>query len=224
MKTINTIAAHLLLLAYPIYAANVSPPPAATPETVYSTAVGKSAVDVIEYFEGQEPTTSADFFTLALAHYSRADFQRALGLATQAFAIETKPSARSVCIQLIAECHGALGQYALASEAALLGVHQNPDSKELAALRLAYTHEAKDALGEMAARDHLAHLDSTFAKNPKIAVGTVILIYLAAKIVIALLVRTADPETQVHIRDSLHSMAEMAKSAEIFSQVLMKWK
>src|SRR6266404_9614647 len=148
MKIIYGIAAYLLVLGFPICTAKALPAPPSDPEGLYSNKVGKSPEEVIDHFEQYTPATSADFFTLALAHYAKADFGRALDLANRALALQSDPRARSVCFALIAECHGALGQYDLAGEAALHGLRLGSGDKKvekaLAALRYAYATQAKD--------------------------------------------------------------------------------
>ena len=106
------IAAIILLFAYPFYLAEAAvPSPLGDAEALYSTAVGKSSQEVIDHYERQEATTSADLFTLALAHYTRADFLQALDLANRALALQPDPKGRSTCFNLVAQCHEALGHF-----------------------------------------------------------------------------------------------------------------
>ena len=190
MKIIYAIAAYLLVLVFPVCTAKALPPPASDPEGLYSNKVGKSPEEVIRHYEQQAPTTSADFFTLALAHYAKADFPRALDLANRALPLQSDPSAQAVCLVLIAECHGGLGQYDLAAEAALHGLRLGPSDKNvekaLAALRYAYTTQAKDDVAAEAAKVHLMQLDPNFQRHPTIdwvKAGKVVVAMVIAAIV-----------------------------------------
>jgi tetratricopeptide (TPR) repeat protein len=226
MKISHTIAAHLLVLAFSICTSKALPPPPTDPEALYSNKVGKSPEEVIRHYEQQAPTTGADFFTLALAHYAKADFQRALDLANGALSLQSDPVARAICFYVIVESHGALGQNDLAAEAALQGLRtkcgNNKLEKELAALRFAYATEAGDELAARAAKEHLMQLDPSFNREPTVdpITGTIIVIiityavYCLTKVVIA---KIASPEGAATIGESLRSPLEAGNLAGLIS-------
>jgi tetratricopeptide (TPR) repeat protein len=233
MKITHTIAAHLLVLAFPICTAKAQPSPTSNvaPDDLYAQSVGESPEAVIDYYERHAPTTSADFFTLALARYATADFGRALDLANRALSLQSDPRAQSVCFVLIAECHGALGQYDLAGEAALHGLRLGPSDKKvekaLAALRYAYATQAKDDLAAEAAKEHLMQLDADFAKHPTmepftmciILVGIVCVTYIVGLIAQH---KAQDPETRRTIGDSLKYLLIFATAAASLIKELPK--
>jgi tetratricopeptide (TPR) repeat protein len=228
MKIIYAIAAHLLVLALPICTAKALPSPSPDPEGLYANKVGKSPEEVMRHYEQQAPTASADFFTLALAYYAKADFPRALDLANRALALQSVPLAQAVCFFVIAECHGALGQYDLAAEAALQGVRtkcgNNKLEKELAALRFAYATEAGNELQARAAKDHLKHLDANFDSKPTVDPVTLILIVYAATYTVYCLTKAViakfaskDPEAARKVGDSLQPPLEAGKLAGLLA-------
>jgi tetratricopeptide (TPR) repeat protein len=231
VKITHTIAAHLLVLAFPICTAKALPPPSPDPEGLYSNQVGKSPAEVIDHYEQHAPATSADFFTLALAHYATADFSRALDLANRALALQSDPVARSVCFALIAECHGALGQYNLAAEAALQGLRLKCGNKELnrelAALRYAYATQAKDDLAVEAAKEHLMQLDSNFARHPTmepITIGLVVIVIVCATVIVMLrdVRKEQDPEIRKLIAKSLERFLIFATAAALLMTKVAK--
>lgn len=223
MKRTHTIAAHILILAFPICTSKGLPASSADPQKLYLESVGKSPEEVIHRYEQQAPKTNSDLFALALAYYAKADFERALDLANQALALQSESLPRSVCFYVIAESHGALGHYNLAAEAALQGSRlncgNNEFDKKLATLRLVYAREAGDELGARAAKNHLMQLDPTFDREPTVDPLTAILIVYAATYTVYCLTKTIiaaisqNPEARTRIAESLQPPLSAAKVA-----------
>lgn len=221
-STLHIVAAHLLLFAYPAFAVEATTPNS-SPADVYGKSLGKTPLQAIEQFEIKEPANGADFFTLALAYYAKADFRLALDSANRALPLSGDDKGKALCFELIAQCHGALKDYDLAADAALRGQRLNSQSKEMAALRLAYTKEAKDALGEIAAQESLMQLDPEFQKEPKcdpvtglvIIVGIVCATYFSSVVQIA---NAKDPQVAKILAESLNNLLDLAKPEHLLTR------
>lgn len=229
-KHFSVITALVTLITFSVYAAQnpATPdqrPVQPDPTSIYTESTGLAPGSVIEYYKQHEPNTKADYFTLATAYYAKFDFERALDFANRALSLAPDETAKSICCQLVAQCHGALGHYSLAQEAAISGSRHNPHSAELAALRIAYAHQDGDGLAEASARDHLMQLDPNFAKSPKcdpITAGVIIVALVCATYtcVVHLLLTEGNktPEVAKVIADSLKDLLHLAAPANLLGK------
>ncbi len=203
MKPIHAFAAYLLLVAYPVWVVAEQAPSSPSAADIYTSKLNRKPDQVIAAYDVQDPVKCADYVTLALAHYAGAkgdaDFQMALDAANRAFPLAENIEAKAMCLELIAQCHGALGHYDMALRAALQGTRLSPRSKELASLRFAYAHKVGDVLAEDTAKEHLMQVDPSFAKHPTCdpVTGCIIVISILCATGLAVAVTAAnakDPE------------------------------
>ena len=192
--------------------------PVSQPAKAYREVYGLLPSDIIVNWEDFSVRPAADYFKLALAEYATMDFDHALGSAHSAYALCETAKAKAVCCDLIAQCYGAKGQYALAAEAALKGLRHFPQSKELAALRVAYNAKLGDKLNLMIAEAHLMQLDPSYQKNPKMelitaAVIVVGMICLSAVATEAIAASAPDPEVGQTIARSVTDLYKFGQSA-----------
>lgn len=217
----SVITGLITLITFSLYAAQSPAKP--DPASLYSKATGAPPNQVIEYYNRHDTTTTTDHFTLATAYYANCDFLRALDSANRALSGATDETAKSICYQLVAQCHGALGNYNLALESAVSGSRRNPHSAELAALRIAYAHQDGDKLAEAAASDHLMRLDPNYARSPKcdpITAGVIVVAIVCATYtcVVKSLVDAKNPEVAKAIVGSLKDLLQIASPKHLLKE------
>ena len=220
-KHLSVMTALVTLVTFSLYA--VPNPAGSDPASTYAKSSGATPDQVIEHFMAREPNTGSDHFTLATAYYAKFNFVRALDSANRALSTAPDETAKSVCSQLVAQCHGALGHYTLAQEAAISGSRYNPRSAELAALRIAYARLDGDAIAEAAASEHLMQIDPNYAKSPKcdpVTAGVIIVaIVCAAYTSVAKIAADAkDPVVGKVIADSLSDLLRIAFPANLMKK------
>ena len=105
-------------------------------------------------------------FELSVSLFGSGQFSEALLVGRMGLGRTRGPRERSMFYLIIAQCHGALGNYRSAGEAALEGQRLEPLSKELAALRLAYFTKVDDKAQVQAAADTLAQIIPGAGEQP----------------------------------------------------------
>ena len=130
------------------------------------------------------PLDAEELFVLSLAHLRQGGFPEALATARLTLGMvtnsETAGQEKAALYAVIAQCHGAMGNFKQASDAALEGQRWNPTSRELAALRLAYCTKAGEPEQIEAARDAMAQVIAS-GQKVELTVGTIIVVVSVAK-------------------------------------------
>ncbi len=211
------VATTWLVLATYALAAKELPRPGSLPSNAFREAYGVLPADIIVNWDDDEAHTAAEYFKLALAEYATMDFDHAMGSAFSAVALCKTAKEKAVCLDLIAQCYGAKGQYDLAAESALKGLRRFPQSKELAALRVVYNEKSNDKLNMMIAQKHLMQLDPGYQKNPKMELITaaVIIVGIICTTAIAnqaIAASTPDPEVGKAIAQSVTGLYNFGQS------------
>lgn len=167
------------LMGYTAVAAQEAPRAALPPPAEQQSSLLKIAET--------RPLSADEQFVLSLAHLRQGAFPEALATARLTLGMvtnkETGASEKAAVYAVIAQCHGAMGNFRLAAEAALEGHRLNPTSKELGALRLAYWTKAGNPEQIEAAKDAMNQLVAA-GQKVELTVGTIIVVVTVAKPVI----------------------------------------
>lgn len=225
LKPVWKITAIALCIAFPVIA--VTPP--ATTSLVIAGSAGSTADDVIDRYSKTEPRSAEDYFTLAVAQFGKTSVKEALESANRALPLFADAEKKALCYQLIAQCYGALGDYKLAARAATDGQQVLPDSRDLAALRVAYFKQMGDELNFTIASEHLMRLDPVYRKDPKCdpVTGAIIIVGLICMTVIAVknldsIDKAQDAETRQNLAKAFEHIWGLAFSLAMLSTPLPK--
>ena len=176
---------------------------------------GAPSQDVIKHYDKYDPTTAQDLFTLALAYFSSGQFRESINFANQAIGRlpETDKQQKALCFQLVSQAHGALGEYALAAKAATDGQRLDPDSKELASLRVGYYQKTGDKVNELIANDNLMLLDPLYGKQPKcepLTTGIIVTGVVAVYVLYIIHSDKTDPEVKRILAEAFNNLTKTA--------------
>jgi hypothetical protein len=153
-------------------------------------------------------------FELSVSLFGCGAFSEALLVGRMGLGRTQDTRERGLFHMMIAQCHGALGDYRSAGEAALAGQRLQPLSKELAALRFAYFTKVEDKAQAQAAADTLAQLIPGAGQDEQpIATiqGVICLVKLVARAIQAGMAiyevgKRAWPEVEPHVKEIAHTV------------------
>ena len=170
----------------------------------------ESCQAVIDQCEINPPENPSQCFSLALAYFGSGNFRKAVDWANRAIPGFPERKQKSICYHLIAQSYGALGEYEYAAEAAKDGQRCDPESIELACLRMEYCEQINDSLDYKIAEEHLKRLDPTFKKDPK-SFGPIIIIITVSTIVRVLLKYAHDdPKVNQYFDEAYFTLLRLA--------------
>ncbi len=183
---------------------------------------GAQPQDVLRHYDRYDPSTAQDLFTLALAYFSSGQFRESINLANQAIGKlpETDRQQKALCFQLISQAHGALGEYALAAKAATDGQRLDPDSKDLASLRVGYYQKTGDKVNELIANDNLMYLDPQHGKQPKcepITAGIIVTGAVAIYVLYLVHSDATDPEVKRILAEAFNNLTKTANNLSMIA-------
>ena len=139
---------------------------AAEPLIVYEGKTAIESRDFLTELSTRRPLTANEEFYLGASLFANRQFNEAILTASQAMGLTPEPRLKAALYVLVSESHAALGHFDEAAKAAKAGQRLDPNSKELAALRIAYFDKTGNQAEKQAATDHLRKLDPNFDRNP----------------------------------------------------------
>lgn len=156
LKLVLTLTCALALSTLPLVAAETPVLQTAAPQTAQHFAQTRDRL----LTKAQSTALNGDdHFSLATSLLGLGQFGEALVVARLGLGLTQDPVEKGVFYMVIAQCHGARGDYDDAAAAALEGQRVDPLSKDLAALRFAYFTKHGDQAQTKAAEDTLKQLD-----------------------------------------------------------------